>query len=45
MIDFFSTIYFWYLFFMIGYWFVFFKLQERVYTFMPTHETYYDNFE
>lgn len=43
--DFFSTIYFWYLWFMIGYWWVFFKLQERVYTFVPTHETYWENFE
>lgn len=30
---------------MIGYWWVFFKLQERVYTFVPTHATYWDNFE
>ena len=30
-LDFFSTIYFWYLFFMIGYWFVFYKMQERVF--------------
>jgi len=45
ILDFFSTFYFWYLFFMIGYWWVFFKLQERVYTFVPTHETYWTNFE
>ena len=45
ILDFFSTIYFWYLWFMIGYWWVFFKLQERVYTFVPTHETYWENFE
>ena len=45
LLDFFSTIYFWYLFFMIGYWFVFFKLQERVYCFLPTHKTYWENFE
>ena len=45
ILDFFSTIYFWYLFFMIGYWWVFFKLQERVYTFVPTHATYWENFE
>lgn len=29
---------------MTGYWFVFFKLQERVYCFMPTHKTYWENF-
>ena len=45
LLDFFSTIFFWYLFFMIGYWFVFFKLQERVYCFLPTHKTYWENFE
>jgi len=44
MLDFFSTIYFWYLWFMIGYWWVFFKLQERVYCFMPTHVEYWTNF-
>jgi len=44
VLDFFSTIYFWYIFFMTGYWFVFFKLQERVYCFMPTHITYWENF-
>ena len=42
-LDFFSTIYFWYIFFMIGYWWVFFKLQERVYTFVPTPATYWEN--
>lgn len=45
LLDFFSTMYFWYIFFMTGYWFVFFKLQERVYCFMPTHKTYWENFE
>ncbi len=30
---------------MIGYWFVFFKMQERVFLFVPTHETYWTNFE
>ena len=45
MLDFFSTLYFWFLFFMIGYWFIFFKLQERVFLFMPTHLTYWDNFK
>ena len=45
LLDFWSTIYFWYLFFMIGYWWVFFKLQERVYCFIPTHYEYWTNFE
>ena len=45
VLDFFSTLYFWYLFFMIGYWFVFYKLQERVFLFVPTNETYWTNFE
>ena len=44
LLDFFSTIYFWYLFFMIGYWFVFYKLQERVYCFVPTQKEYWTNF-
>lgn len=29
---------------MIGYWWVFFKIQERVYCFMPTHVEYWTNF-
>ena len=29
---------------MTGYWFVFYKLQERVYCFIPTHITYWENF-
>lgn len=34
-LDIFSTLFFWYLFAATGYWFVFFKLQERVYCFLP----------
>jgi meckelin len=37
-LDIFSSLMFWYLFLMTGYWFVFFKLQERVYCFLPAHE-------
>jgi hypothetical protein len=33
--DLFSTLFFWYLFWATGYWFIFFKLQERVYCFLP----------
>ena len=44
ILDFFSTLYFWYIFFMTGSWFVFYKLQERVYCFIPTHITYWENF-
>lgn len=35
LMDVFSTLFFWYLVLMTGYWFVFFKLQERVFTFLP----------
>ena len=31
-----STIFFWYLVFQTGIWFIFFKLQERVFCFLPT---------
>mgnify|MGYP001005826267 CR=1 FL=1 len=44
-LDLFSTIYFWYLFAMTGYWFVFFKLQERVYCFMPGLDTHTLNYK
>jgi len=40
----FSTLFFWYIFAMTGYWFVFFKLQERVYCFLPGLNTYYENY-
>jgi meckelin len=35
-IDVFSSIFFWFLVILSGYWFVFFKLQERVYVLMPS---------
>jgi len=34
-LDIYSTIFFWFLFGITGFWFVFFKLQERVFCFMP----------
>lgn len=34
-LDIYSTIFFWFLFALTGYWFIFFKLQERVYCFLP----------
>lgn len=37
-LDIFSSLMFWYLFLMTGYWFVFFKLQERVYCFLPASD-------
>jgi len=36
---------FWYLFLMTGYWFVFFKLQERVYCFLPELNSFEINYE
>lgn len=33
--DLYSTIFFWFLIYQTGTWFVFFKLQERVYCFLP----------
>ena len=43
-IDVFSTLFFWYLFAMTGYWFVFFKFQERVYCFLPGLDTWLQNY-
>lgn len=40
-IDYFSAIFFWFIFAMTGWWFVFFKLQERVYCFLPSLDEYY----
>jgi hypothetical protein len=37
-LDLYSRIFFWYLVGMTGYWFVFFKLQERVSCFMPSYD-------
>ena len=36
LLDIFSTLFFWYLVLMTGYWFVFFKLQERIFCFLPS---------
>lgn len=44
-LDIFSTLMFWYLFLMTGYWFVFFKLQERVYCFLPELDSFKKNYE
>ena len=35
LFDYFSIIFFWYIFGISLYWFIFFKLQERVYCFLP----------
>lgn len=45
LIDIFSTLFFWFLFALTGYWFIFFKLQERVYCFLPSLDTYDTNFK
>jgi len=45
LIDIFSTLFFWFLFALTGYWFIFFKLQERVYCFLPGLDTYDTNFK
>jgi meckelin len=44
LIDIFSTLFFWFLFALTGYWFIFFKLQERVYCFLPGLDTHDTNF-
>ena len=44
LIDIFSSIFFWFLFALTGYWFIFFKLQERVYCFLPGLNTYISNY-
>jgi hypothetical protein len=43
--DLFSTLFFWYLFGMTGYWFIFFKLQSNVYTFLPSLELWYPYYD
>lgn len=43
-LDIFSTIMFWYLFLTTGYWFIFFKLQERVYCFLPELDSFIVNY-
>mmetsp|Transcript_2523 Transcript_2523/g.3151 ORF Transcript_2523/g.3151 Transcript_2523/m.3151 type:complete len:83 (+) Transcript_2523:1776-2024(+) len=44
-IDLFSKLFFWYLVTMTGYWFIFFKLQERVYCFLPGLDTHSTNYK
>lgn len=44
LLDLFSYLYFWYIFALTGYWFVFFKLQERVYCFLPAPDSWQTNF-
>jgi len=43
-IDMYSTIAFWFIFAATGYWFIFFKLQERVYCFLPELNSYKQNY-
>ena len=44
LIESFSALFFWFIFIASGWWFVFFKLQERVYCFLPGLNTYDDNY-
>ena len=39
-IDLYSNIFFWFLVILTGYWFIFFKMQERVYVLLPALNTY-----
>lgn len=43
-VELFANLFFWYLFAMTAWWFVFFKLQERVYCFMPALDSYAENY-
>lgn len=43
--EIFSTIFFWFTFAMCAWWFVFYKLQSRVYCFMPGLDTYIENYK
>jgi len=43
--DLFSTLFFWYLFAMTGYWFVFFKLQSNVYCFLPSLDDWFPYYD
>ena len=43
-IDFFANIFFWYMFGMCAWWFVFFKMQERVYCLLPAIDSYEVNY-
>lgn len=42
--DLFSTMFFWFLYAMTGYWFIFFKFQERVFVLMPDLDSYKLNY-
>lgn len=43
-LDTFSMMFFWYLVAATGWWFVFFKLQERVYCFLPELDSFWTNY-
>jgi hypothetical protein len=43
-VDLFSTIFFWFLYAMTGWWFIFFKFQERVFVLMPDLDSYNQNY-
>jgi Ni,Fe-hydrogenase I cytochrome b subunit len=45
LLDFFSQFFFWYIFAVTGWLFVFFKMQDRVYTFMPGLDTWRENYK
>lgn len=45
LMDLFSTLFFWYLFAMTGYWFVFFKLQSNVYCFLPSLDDWFPYYD
>jgi len=40
LVELFANFFFWYTFAMTGWWFVFFKLQERVYCLLPALDTF-----
>ena len=44
-IDLYSNLFFWFLVIFTGYWFIFFKLQERVYVLLPALNTYSKNYK
>lgn len=44
-IDLYSTLFFWFMVFLTGYWFIFFKLEERVYLLLPELNTYSTNYK
>ena len=44
-IDLYSNLFFWFLVFFTGYWFIFFKLQERVFVLLPSLNTYSQNYK